>query len=61
MGWNQGINPFNQKDIDMQTTIEAIPFETNKAVPAVSGMGKYTMSQELSSADNNRGYPIWNQ
>ena len=34
---------------NMQTTIEAIPLETNEAGPAVSGEGKYTMSQELSS------------
>ena len=32
----------------MQTTIEAIPLESNEAVLAVSGEGKYTMSQELS-------------
>ena len=32
----------------MQTTIEAIPLETNEVVPAVSGEGKCTMSQELS-------------
>ena len=38
----------------MQTTIEAIPLETNEAVPAVSGEGKYTMSQELSSGNETQ-------
>ena len=35
----------------MQTTIEAIPFETNETVLAISGEGKYTISQELSSGN----------
>ena len=38
----------------MQTTIEAIPLGTNEAVPAVSGEGKYTMSQELSSGNETQ-------
>ena len=38
----------------MQTTIEAIPFETNEAVPAVSGEGKYIVSQELSSGNETQ-------
>ena len=38
----------------MQTTIEAIPLETNEAVLAVSGEGKYTMSQELSSGNETQ-------
>ena len=38
----------------MQTTIEAIPLGTNEAVPAVSGEGKYTMSQELASGNETQ-------
>ena len=50
-GLESGHEPFQPKVIDMQTTIEAIPLETNEAVLAVSGEGKYTMSQELSSGN----------
>ena len=38
----------------MQTIIEAIPLETNEVVSAVSGEGKYTMSQELSSGNETQ-------
>ena len=53
-GLESGHEPFQPKGIDMQTIIEAIPFETNEAVPAVSGEGKYTMSQELSSGNETQ-------
>ena len=38
----------------MQTTIEAIPLKPNEVVPTVSGEGKYTMSQELSSGNETQ-------
>ena len=53
-GLESGHEPFQPKGIDMQTTIEAIPFETNEAVPAGGGEGKYTMSQELSSGNETQ-------
>ena len=53
-GLESGHQPFQPKVIDMQTTIEAIPLETNEAVLAVSGEGKYTISQELSSGNETQ-------
>ena len=54
-GLESGHESFQPKVIDMQTTIEAIPLETNEAVPVQSvAEGKYTMSQELSSGNETQ-------
>ena len=53
-GLESGHEPFQPKGLDKQTTIEAIPFETNETVLVVSGEGKYTMSQELSSGNETQ-------